>query len=204
MRIVNTFEQYNNQKILIIVDVQKSFRSFFTEMYINKLTKYCNSFTDVYQVWDNHFLGNVDKDFLYDEDPEVPIHDNFYKFPNQKDVIEKRYNYNVNADFYKKILSKETYTEIKSLEKNEKLKKGNMFPTKEGTVIIYVGNNHVWFHISKKLYDLLLELKGKNVTIVGGADSECLEDIYTSAISIGVNINRDWRFIYTATSCPIK
>jgi len=50
---------------------------------------------------------------------------------------------------------------------------------------------------------MLLSLKNKNVIIVGGADSECLEDIYTAALSIGVNIKRDWKYIYTANSCPI-
>ena len=40
MRIVKTFEKYNIQEILIIVDVQKSFRSYFTEMYLNQLKNY--------------------------------------------------------------------------------------------------------------------------------------------------------------------
>jgi len=39
---------------------------------------------------------------------------------------------------------------------------------------------------------------------VGGADGECLEDIYTAAISLGVKISRDWKYIYTASSCPIQ
>ena len=47
------------------------------------------------------------------------------------------------------------------------------------------------------------ELKGKNVIIVGGSDSECLQDIYITAQSMGVNIKRNWKYIYTASSCPI-
>jgi len=204
MRFIKTFENYEHSDILIVVDVQKSFKKFFTEMYINKLTKYCNNFNVVYQIWDNHFLGNVDKDFLYDEDPEIPIHDNFYQFPNQKDIIEKRYNYNVNADFYKKILSKETYNKVKDLENKKQLKKGDTFPTKEGTVITYIGNNHVWFHCPKKLYEILNKLKGKTITIVGGSDSECLDDVFTLAEKIGLNIKRDHRYIWSANHCPIK
>ena len=93
MRFIKTFENYEQSDILIIIDVQKSFKKFFTEMYINQLTKYCNNFNEVYQIWDNHIDGkNVDKDYLYDDEPEIPIHDDLYHFPNQKDIIEKRYN----------------------------------------------------------------------------------------------------------------
>ena len=205
MRFIKTFESYEQSDILIIVDVQKSFKKFFTEMYINQLTKYCNNFNEVYQIWDNHVDGkNVDKDYLYDDEPEIPIHDDLYHFPNQKDIIEKRYNYDVDADFYKKILDKEVYDKISDMEESKSLKKGDIFPTKEGTVITYIGNKHVWFHCPKKLYELLNSLKGKNIKIVGGSDSECLEDVFTLAEKIGLNIKRDHRYIWSANHCPIK
>ena len=206
MKYLKTFESYKGD-ILIIVDVQKSFKKFFSEMYLNELKKYCNQFSEVYQVWDNHVDGkNVDKDYLYDHEPDIPVHHDLYHFPNQTELIEKRYNYDVDADFYKKILDKEVYNEIKEKESNNQLKKGDIFPTKEGTYIVYTGNNHKWHHLSKKLYEILLGLKNKNkgVVLVGGADGECLEDIYISAISIGVNIKRNWKYIWTSTSCPIR
>lgn len=204
MKFLKTFESWRNDT-LIIVDVQKSFKKFFSEMYLNELKKYCNNFQNVYQLWDNHVDGKkVDKDYLYDNDPEIPIHDDLYHFPNQKDLIEKRYNYDVDADFYKKILDEEVYQEISTKEETKDLKKGDIFPTKEGTVITYIGNKHQWFHCPKKLYELLTSLKGKEVIIVGGADSECLEDVVTTAEKIGVKIKRDYKFIYTASSCPIK
>ena len=203
MKFLKTFESHSNET-LIIVDVQKSFRKFFSEMYLNELKKYCKNFKYVYQIFDNHIDGkNVDKDYLYDETPVIPIHKDLYHFPNQKELIEKRYNYKVDADFYKKILDKEVYKEISDKEDRKELKKGDIFPTKEGTYIVYVGNNHKWHHLSKKLYDLLLSLKNKTVTIVGGADGECLEDIVTSAETLDVKIKRDYKYIYTANSCPI-
>lgn len=203
MRFLRTFESYN-EDTLIVVDVQKSFKKYFSEMYLNELKKHCENFNNVYQVWDNHVDGKmVDKDYLYEEDPEIPIHDDLYHFPNQKELIEKRYNYDVDADFYKKILDKATYEKISKMEDNKSLKKGDIFPTKEGTIITFINNKHVWFHCPKKLYDLLISLKGRQVEIVGGADSECLEDIVTTAESIGVKIKRNYKFIYTATSCPI-
>jgi len=204
MKYLKTFESYSNET-LIIVDVQKSFRKYFSEMYLNELNKYCNNFKNVYQLWDNHIDGkNVDKDYLYEDEPEIPVHDDLYHFPNQTDLIEKRYNYDVDADFYKKILNKEVYDKISDMEESKSLKKGDIFNTKEGTIITYIGNKHVWFQCPKKLYELLKSLKEKEVTIVGGADSECLEDVVTTAESLGVKIKRDYKYIYTANSCPIK
>jgi hypothetical protein len=192
------------EEVLLIVDIQKSFKKFFTENYIHQVKNYCKKFKEVYQIFDNHVDGkNVDKDYLYDDDHEVSVHDDLYWFPNQIDIIEKRYNYNVDVDFYKKILDRETYKKAKELESNKKLKIGDIFETKQGTHIVYVGNNHKWHHISKRLYDLFMKLKDKKVTIIGGADSECLSDIFTSAESLGVEIKRNWKYIYSASHCPL-
>jgi hypothetical protein len=205
MRYIKTFENHSESSILIIVDVQKSFRKYFSELYLHELKNYCKQFSDVYQIWDNHVDGKqVDKDYLYDDNPDIPVHDDLYHFPNQCELIEKRYNYDVDADFYKKILDKEVYNDIKSKESNNSLKRGDLFKTNEDTAIVYIGNNHQWFHIPVKLYQHLIELKGKDVTIVGGSDSECLEDIVISAESLGVNIKRNHKYIYSANHCPIK
>lgn len=205
MKYIKSFEQKSEESILIIVDVQKSFRKFFNEKYLNELNKYCESFSKVYQIWDNHISGkNVDKDYLYAENPDKPVHNDLYHFPNQVDLIEKRYNYDVNVDFYKKILDKVVYQEIKQKETNNKLKRGDVFVTKEDTLLIYIGNNHIWYHLPKKLYDLFKTLKGKEVTMVGGSDQECFLDVETAAKSLGVKVKRNFKFIYSATHCPIK
>ena len=214
MRYLKTFESHNNKDILIIVDVQKSFRSFFTEMYLSELKKYCNKFNRVYQIWDNHHLGqNVDKDYLYDRDPEIPVDGDLYHFPNQKDLIEKRYNYDVNADFYKKVLDDDVYEEVKNKEERDELKQGDHFPTKEGTIIVFIGNNHRWYHMPKKLHELFMEITEaqnedlseiRNVFLVGGADGECLDDVEVAAEIMGVQIKRNPKYIYSASHCPIK
>jgi hypothetical protein len=202
MKYIKKFESYKNGT-LIIVDVQKSFRKFFSEMYLNEVKKYCKRFSEVYQIWDNHSEGkNVDKDYLYDHEPDIPVNDDLYHFPNQTELIEKRYNYDVDVDFYKNILDKEVYNDIKQREESGTIKKGDLFKTKEGTAIVYIGNNHKWFHVPLKLYRHFLELRGKEVVIIGGADSECLEDIVIAGESMGLKMKRDHRYIYSANHCP--
>jgi hypothetical protein len=216
MRYLKTFESHSSKDILIVVDVQKSFKKFFNEIYLHELKKYCSEFSKVYQIWDNHVDGkNVDKDYLYDEDPEIPIHKDLYHFPNQVDLIEKRYNYDVDADFYKKVLTPETYEEVKTKEDANELKRGDFFPTEEGTLIVYIGNNHKWYHMPKKLHELFTEVaeaqslneglsEVRDVILVGGADGECLTDVEIAAEAMGVKLRLNHKYIYSASHCPIK
>ena len=120
----------------------------------------------------------------------------------------------MDADFYNNkianrngksgILDQVTYEEIKTREQKGLLTKGDIYKTTEGTIIVFIGNNHKWFHVPVKLYKLLLKLKGKEVVITGGSDSECLEDIVTTAERLGINIKRNWKYIYSASHCSIK
>ncbi len=202
MKYIKLFEEHSD-RILIIVDVQKSFKKFFNDNYLAELNKYCNQFNKVYQVFDNHHEGkSPDKDFLYSKNPDIENKNDLYKFNNQVDAIEKRYTYDVNVDYFKKILDEKTYNNIKSREGN--LQKGEYFPTTEGTIIVYIDNNHQWMHLPKKLYDLFKSIKNEEIVIVGGAKMECIEDIMVSAKAIGLNILKNDRYIYSATSCPIK
>lgn len=194
----------NNLDNLIIVDVQKSFRAYFSEMYLHELKKYSSKFKNVYQIWDNHFLGkDIDIDYLYDIKPDIPILDDLYQFPNQVDIIEKRYQYDVSVDFYKKILSKDQFDDIKKSELSNKLKSGDYFKTKKGTFLIYIGNNHNWFHLPIKLQNIFKKLSGEEVILVGGSDNECYLDIEVSAKVFGVKTKRDYRYIYSGVNCPI-
>lgn len=194
----------------MVVDVQKSFQEFFTPQYVEALKNYCKSFSSVYQIWDNHIDGkNVDLDYLYEEDPDVPMHDDLFRFPNEVELIEKRYNYDVDVNFYKSVLAPEDFTRIAALEDRKQVPIGEVVKTTKGTIIVYVGNNHVWYHCPKKLYDILLEIKeaqqsgDAELVIVGGSDTECLEDVFVCAESLGVRITRNPKYIYTATNCPI-
>ena len=207
MRWIKYFEKFSD-KTLIIVDVQLSFKKFFknnpnqwtSDEYLKNLQNYCKEFNSVYQIWDNHVNGkNVDKEYLYKDNPAQNEKDDIYEFENQIDVIEKRYNYDVDVSFYKKILSPKTFRNIQDLESKNSLKKGDLFETLEGTYIVYVANIHRWFHCPKKLYKLLISLSEKDVVLVGGASNECLEDIVTLGKSISINIKVDKDFVYSAS-----
>ena len=205
MKYIKLFEELISKKILIIVDIQRSFSRFFTKEYLAEVNRYCKQFDSVYQIFDNHHEGkNVDKDFLYDDEPDIENKNDLYKFNNQVDLIEKRYNYDVDVDYYKKILSEETYKNIKSKEQNNQIKTGDYFQTNEGTIIVYIGNNHGYFHMPIKLYDLFKDIKGQHVVIIGGAKNECITDIMVSAKALGLTIMKNDKYIYSATFCPIK
>ena len=208
MLYLHLFEDFNNIfNTLIIVDVQHSFSKYFTDKYLDELKKYCQKFKKVYQIWDNHCDVHVDNDYLYEKEPDVPSsHNDLYIFPNQLKgdggIIEKRYKYQVNVDFFKNILDESVLNDIKTREKSGSLKEGDLFKTTEDTAIVYINNNHKWMHVPLKLYNLFLELKGQTVVFVGGSETECLLDVVASAKAMGINVVEDKNYIYSATHCP--
>ena len=109
------------------------------------------------------------------------------------------------SNFYRNILDKQVYRNIKSRE--DEIKRGEYFPTKEGTIIVFIGNNHKWFHVPKKLYDLFMEFREAQsdghgvITVVGGARNECLTDIVIAAEALGVKTKIDYLYTYSATHC---
>ena len=205
MRYIKEFSQFEGQSVLIVIDVQKSFNKFFNKKYIEELKKYCKKFDMVYQIYDNHVEGkNPDKDYLYKENPPSPVTGDLYKFSNQVDIIEKRYRYDVDIDFFKSELTSSQLKEIAEREKNDDIKVGEYFHTKKGTILVFINNNHNWFECPVKLYNLLLEMKGKEVIMVGGADRECFTDVEITAKSLGVKVKRNDKFIYSAMGCQFE
>ena len=205
MKHVKYYETFNTGKRhLIIIDCQKSFKKFFTDNYLKELNNYANEF-NVIQIFDNHHDGkNPDLDYLYSENPDIENKNDLYKFNNQSELIEKRYQYDVDVDYYKNILDENIYNEMKLKEEKGELKKGDMFRTTKKTAIVFIGNNHRFFHIGIKLLNLFEKLKGKEVVFCGGSGPECFADLVISAKSIGVKVLVNKKFIYTANFCPIK
>lgn len=202
MKYLKLFESFPSEILpdsehLVIVDVQKSFKQYFSDLYLDSLMKYAKEFKYVYQIWDNHSLGkNIDTDYLYSKNPTIPINGDLYKFPGQVSLTEKKYKYDVDVKFFEQILDKDTLYKMY----NTKFNIGDTFETKYGTYIIYIGNNHQFFHVPLKMVNLFKKLSGKKVVFVGGSYEECFKDVVVAAKSFGVDVKEDFRYIWTPSS----
>jgi hypothetical protein len=182
--------------ILLIVDVQSNFKKFFPtdpNGYLKKLDKYCEKFPKgiskgVYQVWDSN-------------QGSKPT----YKFKNQIDLVEKKFGVKKYYAKYKGgfnewihyIFDEKTLEQFQA--KKNKFKEGDAFKIKDkNEFIVYIGNNHKWFYVDKELVELFQKLRGKKVIVVGGADQECILDIYTALKSFGATPLYNHQYMYSA------
>jgi len=193
-----TISLIDHNGILLIVDVQSNFKKFFpvdSSGYLKKLDKYCLEFpsgkTDlkgVYQIWDSN-RGSKPT----------------YIFKNQRDLIEKKFGI---KKFYSKykggfnewiyyIFDDKTMKQFQS--RKNKFKEGDAFKIRnKNEFLIYIGNNHKWFYVNEELVDLFEKLRGKKVVICGGAESECLDDVYIALKSFNINPVKNHQYIYSA------
>jgi len=158
--------------ILIIVDVQKVFGKFIPRDFEKKLNIYASKFDKVYQIWDSNKINKPS-----------------YKFNNEIKNIRKNYGTKFSKDLVK--LTDELELNHPNVKEGDIFKTGNNF-------VIKIDNNHKWFYLNDELVELYNELKGKNVIIVGGADNECLEDVFVSMNSFGINAIYNHDYIYSA------
>jgi len=187
----------NHDDILLIVDVQSNFKKYFPNepnSYLKKLDNYCEEFPKegklkgVYQIWDSNSGSKPT-----------------YKFKNQRDLIEKKFGVKKFYSKYKGGFKEWVYNifDEKTLQKfnakKNKFKEGEAFKIKDkNEFLIYIGNNHKWFYVNEELVDLFKKLRGKKAIICGGAESECLEDVYIALKSFNVNPVKNHQYIYSA------
>ena len=183
--------------ILLVIDVQSDYKKYFPtdpNGFLKKLDNYCEEFKEggklqgVYQIWDSN-RGSKPT----------------YKFKNQRDLIEKKFGV---KKFYQKykggfnewihhIFDEKTLEQFNS--RKNKFKEGDAFKIKDkNEFLVYIGNNHKWFYVNEELVDLFKKLRGKKVIIVGGAESECLEDVYIALKSFNVSPVKNHQYIYSA------
>jgi hypothetical protein len=168
-----------NDGILIIVDVQGEFDKFTPSGFEQNIINYCNEFPieddikGVYQIWDSNKATGYT-----------------YTFPNQVLTVRKNYGTKFND------IIKDTTNKLP-----QDSKEGKVFKFKNSNkYIVKINNNHQWFYVNEDLYNLYTKLKGKKVIIVGGADQECLQDIYVSMISFGIFPTYNHNYIYNAST----
>ncbi len=185
----------DNDGILFVVDVQSEFEKFIPKNFVAKLNDYCEDFKQVYQIWDSNKT-------------KKPT----YKFTNQVSKIEKQFGVKKYYDkleggieeWFNTIFDETSATKIvKSLKKKE-IKEGDKFKLKDKhEYLVYIDNNHDWFYVNSELYKTFKKLKNKSIVIVGGADNECLEDVYISAKAFGVYPIYNHNYIYSAETSNI-
>jgi len=187
----------NHDGILLIVDVQSDFKKFFPtdpNGYLKKLDKYCEEFPNekelkgVYQIWDSN-RGSKPT----------------YKFKNQRELVEKKFGV---RKFYSKykggfdewthhIFDEKTLEQFQS--RKNKFKEGDAFKVKDKKeFLVYIGNTHKWFYVNDELVELFQKLRGKKVVVCGGADGECLEDVFIALKSFNVKPIYNHKYIYSA------
>lgn len=171
-------KQINNSDILVIVDVQEAFSKYFpNEYYLDKLNDYCEEFKTVYQIWD-------------DIDANTPS----YNFPNQKKAIVKQYGFDIEPDAIEMYFSGKEADKLRNDLETQEYK--DFYKTKDNRILFYIGNDHKWFLADTPMITLFKNLKGKKVILVGGAEGECLQDIYISMKSCGINVEINTSYIY--------
>jgi len=180
----------NNDGILFIVDVQSQFEKFIPKNFVSKVDEYCEGFTSVYQIWDSNKA-------------KKPT----YKFKNQVATIEKQFGVKKHykdldrgfEEWSSKIFDEKVYNNILKLLKTKKMKEGNKFKLKDkDEYLVYIDNEHSWFYVHENMYKIFKKLKDQKVILVGGADDECLKDIYISAESFGLIPIYNYEYIYSA------
>ena len=177
----NTQELENNDGILVIVDVQGEFDNFTPKGFEQNIMEYCNDFPKgtepddvkgVYQIWDSNKATGFT-----------------YTFPNQVLTVRKNYGTKFDASIRNT-----------SLKLPQDSPEGKLYKFKDSNkYLVKVNNNHNWFFVNEDLYNLYKKLKGKRVIIVGGADQECLQDVYISMKSFGIVPVYNHNYIYNAS-----
>jgi len=160
-------------KALVIVDVQKEFDEYIQHDLVDALSEYAEKFDTVYQIWDTH------------NNSVAPTH----SFPGQIDSVPKK--------FGKKHFSDEVQEYIKNLKASSTNGRTFKLSDDEGYVV-RVKNNHDWFYVNPEIAKLIHELKGRKIILAGGADGECLEDIYQAFLAFGLNVHINKKYTYSA------
>jgi hypothetical protein len=160
-------------RVLVVVDVQKEFNKFIQYDLVDELYDYARKFDKVYQIWDTH------------KNDVAPT----YVFPNQVDSIKKKYGKNHFSDKVRKFIK----------DKTDETFEGNLFKLSDNEgYIVRVDNNHNWFYVNPEIVDLIQKLKDDKVILVGGADNECLEDVYQAFKAFGLNVHINKKYVYSA------
>lgn len=173
----------NMSNDLLIVDVQPDFKRFFNDKFLMELKKYCHEFGRVFQIWDNTNGNDI------------------YRWPYESVTLEKTYGGELVEDDIDYYLSPEIAIEAKATWDDKE--PGWHKETKNGDAWMFIGGSHKWFYINKDMLTWVKRMAGTDrmLTLVGGADNECLYDIEVMLTTFGVKFKKDSLYVYSAKGC---
>jgi hypothetical protein len=191
----------NGSTDILICDVQESFKKFFGDKYLEELREYCEGFSRVFQVWDDH--NGVEK-------PD-------YDFPNQVDTYRKTYGMTLKLEDVEGYFPESMWETVKTAVYNIP-DEGAIFETIYGSAWVYIGSRHKWFLCPKELMTLFKSFvrQERKIILVGGAGcrdgnhstgGECAYDIFLTMKFLGVQVEYNNEFVYSASGSqqqPIK
>lgn len=154
----------SKNNVLVVVDIQKEFAHTFDEEYLNKVENIINENWDKIIVVVDINMGSVEiPEFLY----------------NKADtILEKNYG-GFDQDFIEEMIED---GEIKVIEEDE------LYKYVDDERLIVPGLTHENFLVPEDMVTIFKELQ--DVTIIGGADQECLDDIENALEYLDVNVKR--------------
>ena len=160
-------------KVLVIVDVQADFEKFIQHDLVDELYDYAENFGQVYQIWDTH------------KTDIAPT----YKFPHQVDSVKKKYGKNHFSSEVKEFIK----------DKKHETFEGNTFKLNGGKgYIVRIDNQHQWFWVNPEIVELIEKFHNQKVILVGGANNECLEDVYQAFKAFGLDVQINKKYVYSA------
>lgn len=184
------FEEKESTVDLVIVDVQPKFKKFITNTYLLELKDYAEKFQRVFQIYD-----------------VIDGEDNPYYFPNQIEAYEKAYGGELlQDDIYYYFNNPHVIEELENKFENNSFQPGDKYQMSGGDYFIYVGDQHEWFICSEELCILFENFakQKRKITLVGGAQNECLSDIYISMIAFDVDVTINSQYVYSYHSNPFN
>jgi hypothetical protein len=173
------FEKKSSE-VLIVVDVQEEFEKFFPDKYVNDIFKLCKNHQIVYQIYDTINATSAT-----------------YKFPNEQSSFEKQYGGKIDYDSLDYIIDSERDDVEKRLD-NKSFKKGDSIQLTNGDTAFFIDGQHDWFFCTEELLNLFTRLSNAKTEciLVGGANHECLEDIYVTMLAVGCNVSINYEYVY--------
>jgi hypothetical protein len=162
----------SQRSILIVVDIQKEFAKCFNEEYIKKVKEYIKrrKWLEVIVIVDmNEDVANI------------PL----WMYEKADQIIQKRYG----GD-------KGYIEEMVSLSEANVERDNESWRVYNNQLVITTSGCHETFDVPEDLERYCEKIKENKVTLIGGCENECLQDIYDTLLYYDINTTINHQYTY--------